>query len=87
MRSLIRLLRSTILTASLITLAIAPARAQQGTEYERRELSIPVRDGTTLFAVALIPKNSTQPLPILLIRTPYNAAGAFRERRGAPRVP
>ena len=77
MRSLIRLLRSTILTASLITLAIAPARAQQATEYERRELSIPVRDGTTLFAVALVPKNSTQPLPILLIRTPYNAAGAF----------
>ena len=44
-------------------------------QYERRELSIPVRDGVKLFAVALTPKSTTSPLPIILIRTPYSAAG------------
>jgi len=75
----IRLLGSTLLSVTILALAVTPARSQQGVEYERRELSIPVRDGTTLFAVALIPKNHTTPLPILLIRTPFSAAGAFRD--------
>ena len=79
MRSSFRLLCSVALSATTLFLVSAPARAQQGTEYERRELSIPVRDGTTLFAVALVPKNSTEPLPILLIRTPFSAANAFRD--------
>ncbi|HUQ82069.1 MAG TPA: CocE/NonD family hydrolase [Gemmatimonadaceae bacterium] len=48
--------------------------AQDVAEYERRELRIPMRDGVTLFAVALVPKRATTPLPILLIRTPFNAA-------------
>jgi len=61
-----------------LTLTIAPAAAQQPAGYERRELTIPARDGITLFAVALIPTNSTAPLPILLVRTPYSAAGVFR---------
>jgi putative CocE/NonD family hydrolase len=46
--------------------------------FERRELTIPVRDGVKLFAVALVPRSMPQPLPIMLIRTPYSAAGAFR---------
>jgi uncharacterized protein len=54
----------------------APIHAQ--TTYERRELTIPVRDGIRLFAVALIPKTPQQSLPILLIRTPFGAAGEFR---------
>jgi len=55
--------------------------AAQGTvEYERRELKIPMRDGVMLFAVALIPKAATAPLPILLIRTPFSAA---RELQGS----
>ena len=55
-----------------------PAAAQVPTEYERRELSIPMRDGTHHFAVALLPRGSTAPLPILLIRTPFSAAREFR---------
>ena len=51
--------------------------AQGSAEYERRELKIPMRDGVTLFAVALIPKGATAPLPILLIRTPFSAAREF----------
>ena len=54
------------------------ANAQQAIAYDRRELTIPVRDGTKLFAVALIPRGISEPLPILLIRTPFSAAGAFR---------
>ena len=55
---------------------LTPALSQDA--FERRELTIPVRDGTKLFAVALVPSSMPQPLPIMLIRTPYSAAGAFR---------
>jgi putative CocE/NonD family hydrolase len=55
---------------------LAPLHAQD--VFERRELTIPVRDGMKLFAVALVPKSMATPLPIMLIRTPYSAAGAFR---------
>ena len=51
-----------------------PAQEPAPSEFERRELSIPVRDGVKLFAVALIPKQMSEPLPIMLIRTPYGAA-------------
>ena len=58
-----------------LVLLLARLVAAQGTvEYERRELKIPMRDGVPLFAVALIPKGATAPLPILLIRTPFSAA-------------
>jgi putative CocE/NonD family hydrolase len=63
---------------SLLTLAvIGPTLDAQGTGFERRELTIPMRDGTKLFAVALVPTGATAPLPIMLIRTPYSAARAF----------
>jgi len=55
--------------------ACAPARTAGG--YERRELTIPMRDGKALFAVALIPEAATGPLPILLIRTPFGAEREF----------
>ncbi|MEO8295537.1 MAG: CocE/NonD family hydrolase [Gemmatimonadota bacterium] len=64
--------------AFLLALSPMPARAQQTTGYERRELIIPVRDGVHLFAVALIPRDATQPLPVILVRTPFSAAGTFR---------
>jgi putative CocE/NonD family hydrolase len=70
-------------TAALASFAIATsARAQAslpGQQYERRELSIPVRDGTKLFAIALIPKEGRGPLPIILTRTPFGAERAFRD--------
>ena len=61
----------------LLTLTLSTAlstRAQtspSGTEFARQEAMIPTRDGVKLHAVILIPKNSTDPLPILLERTPY----------------
>jgi putative CocE/NonD family hydrolase len=67
--------------ASLIAfgfLLVAGCLGAQTTGYERRELTIPVRDGTKLFAVALVPRHSTERLPILLIRTPFGAATEFK---------
>src|SRR5688572_22427539 len=65
--------RASGLFVALVLLAL-PVTAQDTVEYERRELKIPMRDGVTLFTVALIPKGAAAPLPILLIRTPFNAA-------------
>ena len=39
-----------------------PAHEPAPSEFERRELSIPVRDGVKLFAVALIPKQMSEPV-------------------------
>jgi uncharacterized protein len=41
-------------------------------DYTRREVMIPMRDGTKLHTVILIPKDAKN-APILLTRTPYNA--------------
>jgi putative CocE/NonD family hydrolase len=56
----------------------AHSDAPQAPAFERRELTIPMRDGTKLFAIALIPAAASQPLPIMLIRTPYGAGQAIR---------
>ena len=61
----------------LLSCSALPAGSQANGQYERRELRIPMRDGVTLFTVALVPKRSSGPLPILLIRTPFNAAREF----------
>ncbi len=41
-------------------------------DYIKREVMIPMRDGTRLYTVIVIPKNATD-APIVLTRTPYNA--------------
>ena len=43
-------------------------------DYVKREVMIPMRDGTKLHTVIVIPKGATN-APILLTRTPYNASG------------
>ena len=82
MRSMLHVLCSAALSIAALASAATTGGAQQAaaTKYERRELTIPVRDGTKLFAVALVPQNVTTPLPILLVRTPF---GAARELRSA----
>jgi uncharacterized protein len=75
---------SALLCAAAVVPA-APLRAQQVTGYERREVTIPVRDGTRLFAVVLSPRGASQPLPIMLIRTPFSAAREFRTAELPPR--
>jgi len=53
------------------------------TDYTRQEVMIPMRDGTKLFTVILIP-HGAQGLPMLLERTPYNA-GEF-SKAAVPRL-
>ncbi|MCP3736240.1 CocE/NonD family hydrolase [Sphingomonas sp. RP10(2022)] len=43
-------------------------------DYIKREVMIPMRDGTKLYTVIVIPKTATN-APIVLTRTPYNAKG------------
>ncbi|URD62052.1 CocE/NonD family hydrolase [Sphingomonas sp. KRR8] len=43
-------------------------------DYIKREVMIPMRDGTKLYTVIVIPKNAVN-APIVLTRTPYNAKG------------
>lgn len=57
---------------------------QTDNDYIRREVMIPMRDGTKLFTVIMIPKGATH-APILLTRTPYNAAGRTR-RLNSPKM-
>lgn len=45
-----------------------------GFEYTRRDVMVPMRDGVKLHTVILVP-NGAKSAPILLTRTPYNAAG------------
>jgi putative CocE/NonD family hydrolase len=43
-------------------------------DYVKREVMLPMRDGTKLYTVIVYPKGITN-APIVLTRTPYNAAG------------
>jgi len=40
--------------------------------YTKYEYRIPMRDGKRLFTSVYVPKDTSQPYPILLDRTPYN---------------
>jgi putative CocE/NonD family hydrolase len=51
-------------------------------DYSRRDVMIPMRDGTRLYTVILIPKGAQQ-APILLSRTPYGAAARFSHSSSA----
>src|SRR5919206_4748407 len=44
----------------------------EGFDYVRRDVMIPMRDGVKLHTVILVPKGA-KGAPILLTRTPYNA--------------
>lgn len=55
--------------------APAPAAQAEGDAFVFEEVMIPMRDGTKLHTVILRPTGQKGPLPILLSRTPYGAAG------------
>ncbi|MFN8647765.1 MAG: CocE/NonD family hydrolase [Gemmatimonadales bacterium] len=71
-------MRMLFLAAALVACA-PPAPAAPPATYERQELTIPMRDGVSLHAVALVPAGRHAPLPIILIRTPFGAANEFRD--------
>jgi uncharacterized protein len=56
----------------------APLRqAHPDDDFTVREEMIPMRDGVKLYTIVLAPKGASQPLPILLERTPYDASRRF----------
>src|SRR5438045_1262674 len=71
-----------VLTFALIA-ATAAATAQDASEFTKRDVMIPTRDGVKLHTVIFTPTISTpnaapRPLPILLERTPYGARSSVR---------
>lgn len=79
----------TLVCAALAATAFTPVSAQQqpagdipahftppvpAKDYDKRELMVPMRDGTKLYTVVVVPKGATN-APIVLTRTPYNAKG------------
>src|SRR6202048_2602141 len=45
----------------------------QATDFDKRVVMVPMRDGTKLYTVIVVPEGAKD-APILLTRTPYNAA-------------
>lgn len=55
-----------------------------GRDYDKRVVMVPMRDGTRLYTVIVVPKGAHN-APILLTRTPYDAAGRA-SRSDSPRM-
>ncbi len=51
----------------------AQGTVDQTSNYKRSEVMIPVRDGVHLHTVIFTPKDQPEPLPFVIIRTPYGA--------------
>ncbi len=67
------------LFAALLILSMHSARAQRptaGAVFTLEEVMIPMRDGARLQTVIMRPVDRTEPLPILLLRTPYGVPDA-----------
>ncbi|MGE3278006.1 MAG: CocE/NonD family hydrolase [Vicinamibacterales bacterium] len=65
----------------LVVLAATPARVQQATpsvadRFEVSDVMIPTRDGTRLHTKIFTPRGQTEPLPIIIKRTPYGIEGS-----------
>ena len=84
-----RLITPTALAAGLLAFAtLAPAQTpplapdftgsfvapSDSNDYVKRVEMVPMRDGVRLYTVIVIPRGASH-APILLTRTPYNAAG------------
>ncbi len=57
-----------------VTLCASVLCAQGALHYGKREVLVPMRDGTRLFTVIYAPREKGRSLPILLNRTPYGVA-------------
>ena len=59
-------------------------RPDTDSDYVRREVMIPMRDGVKLYTVVIVPKGARN-APILLTRTPYNASNRTK-RNDSPHM-
>lgn len=53
---------------------VAPGREWVRAHYEKREVMVPMRDGTRLFTSLFVPRDRSRSYPILLRRTPYSCS-------------
>lgn len=56
-------------------------RAMPLDDFVLREEMIPMRDGTRLYTIVMIPKDRSGDLPILMFRTPYDSTFVMRGRQ------
>ena len=65
-----------LLAVLALTLGLRPQQSQEARavreEYTKFEFEVPMRDGLKLFTAVYAPKDSSQPYPIMLERTPYS---------------
>src|SRR5689334_23204383 len=60
-----------LVCASLLLVSQSAPEAPLSPKFSRTEVMVPVRDGVHLQTVYFIPLDQKEPLPILLLRTPY----------------
>ncbi|MGO9402537.1 MAG: CocE/NonD family hydrolase [Terriglobales bacterium] len=79
-RSAIRTRASLVFTVMLLVATGAgkgqetPQNAYIKAHYTKYEYRIPMRDGKKLFTAVYVPKDTSQPYPILMARTPYSVS-------------
>lgn len=78
-------LTPTLLLGAGLLVAQTPVAPLPDTAWIQREEMIPMRDGIRLRTLILTPRLAEAPLPILLVRTPYNAESPVRNFPGAYR--
>src|ERR1051326_5568625 len=64
----------------VIAFAVVANAQFKPSDYTRTEAMIPMRDGVRLYTQIDAPTTSTQPLPILLLRTPYGLGNLTAEQ-------
>ena len=63
-----------VIATSARAQATQPAQQTPEAKFDAIEAMVPMRDGVKLHTVICVPKTSTEPLPILMQRTPYGAS-------------
>jgi putative CocE/NonD family hydrolase len=60
-----------LIVSLLVVTATAWTQTEQGQQFNYQEVMVPMRDGVKLQTAIFVPKNTKEPLPFLLVRTPY----------------
>src|SRR5688500_2870154 len=68
----------------VIILVVVPVYGQDSDPvFDATESMIPMRDGVSLYTQIYVPRVSSEPLPFLLLRTPYGTGGLNSARVAA----
>jgi uncharacterized protein len=83
-----RVRHSAVVASFILLIATSPLSAQSGTNpdssraYDKAEVMVPMRDGVSLHTMILTPKDQSEDLPFIMLRTPYGIAGGERSLNG-----